>query len=81
MDYRIKDAKYIRDYIIWIKFHDGLSGEIDLKDEIYGPIFEPLKDLEYFKSFTVHPELKSLTWKNGADFSPEYLYESIREAA
>lgn len=81
MDYRIDDARYVRDYVVWVKFRDGASGEIDLSEELFGEIFEPLKDVEYFKNFTIHPELKNLTWPNGADFSPEFLYTSIKEAA
>lgn len=81
MDYRIEEAKYIGNYVIWLKFRDGLSGEVDLANELRGVIFQPLRDKEYFKSFYIHPEIKNLSWKNGADFSPEYLYNSVKKAA
>ena len=44
-------------------------------------IFEPLKDAESFKAFTVHPELHTLVWPNGADFSPEFLHDNVRVTA
>ncbi len=75
MHYHVIDAKYVKDFIILIKFENGLSGEIDLGDEFDGPIFEPLKNMEYFKSFKIQGH--TLCWENGADFAPEYLYERI----
>src|SRR5438046_1148510 len=63
---------------IWVAFDDGTEGEIDLAAELQGPIFEPLKDAEYFARFTVED---TLVWPNGADFAPEFLYERVRAAA
>ena len=55
-----------------VKFSDGTEGRIDLERELEGPIFEPLKDPEYFKQFTL--EGHTLTWPNGADFASEHLH-------
>ena len=71
------EAKYIRDYTIWVKFEDGSEGEIDLSAELYGPIFEPLRDVRYFEQLRVDPELGTIAWPNGADFAPEFLYDQI----
>ena len=78
MFYKVIDAKYVKDYIIHLKFDDGLEGDVNLKDELYGVVFEPLKDLNQFKAFTVHPELHTLVWKNDADFAPEFLHEKVQ---
>lgn len=51
MNYDIIDAEYKNGFVIWVEFKDGSSGEIDFKDEFDGPIFEPLKDVNYFKTF------------------------------
>lgn len=40
--------------------------------------FEPLRDVAYFKKFTVDLELKTLVWPNGADFAPEFLHDAVR---
>ena len=77
----VKEAKYLHDYIIWLRFDDGAIGEIDLKEELYGEVFEPLKDLSVFKSFKVDPELETIVWDNGADISPEFLYENMKVLA
>jgi hypothetical protein len=48
---------------------------------LYGEIFEPLKDRRFFQHFSVHPEFHTLTWPNGADIAPEFLYEKVQLAA
>jgi hypothetical protein len=78
---KVSEATYVKDFIIRIRFVDGVEGEINLKEELEGEIFQPLKDDEYFKKFTVHPELHTLTWPNGADFAPEFPYDKIKVLA
>jgi len=78
MDYQLAAAKYVRDLIVWVRFDDGIEGEIDFKPELYGPVFEPLLDTSQFRNFDIYPELRTLVWKNGADVSPEFLHEMAR---
>jgi len=77
----ILEARYISGHTLWLRFSDGAQGEVDLTDELYGPIFEPLRNVDAFREFTVHPELRTLVWPNGADFAPEFLRSSLRVAA
>jgi hypothetical protein len=71
------DAQYVRDYILRLKFNDGAEGLVDLADQLYGEMFEPLKDLTKFKSFKLDPELYTVVWENGADFAPEFLHQRL----
>ncbi len=80
MSSRLVAAQYVRDYVIRVRFADGAEGEIDLAEELYGPVFEPLKDVALFTQFAVHPELHTLVWPNGADFAPEFLREAVKVA-
>lgn len=77
----VKEAKYHHDYVIWLRFNDGAEGEVNLKDELYGDVFEPLKDLEMFKLFKVDPLLETIVWENGADLAPEFLYDKMKVLA
>jgi len=77
----VKDAEYLHDYVIWLRFNDGAEGEIDLRDELEGEMFEPLRDLEKFQRFYVDPELETIVWENGADLAPEYLYNNMNVLA
>jgi hypothetical protein len=78
---RIKEAKYLGNYSIWLRFADGAEGEVDLSSELEGEVFEPLRNQDFFKTFVLHSELKTIVWPNGADFAPEFLRSSIRLAA
>jgi len=75
---KIIDAEYLRDYVLWLKFSDGVVGEVDLKDELHGEIFEALKDKEYFRKFILNPDWLTISWPNGADFAPEFLYSALQ---
>lgn len=77
----VTEGHYITGYTVWLRFNDGAEGEVDLSNELRGPIFEPLRDIEVFRRFAVHPELRTLVWPNGADFAPEFLRSSLRVAA
>ncbi len=48
---KVVEAQYKKNYIIHLRFSDGVEGDIDLEKELYGQIFEPLKDHEFFKQF------------------------------
>lgn len=75
---KIVEAKYLRGFIVHLRFSDGTEGEVNLERELEGEVFSPLKDISYFRRFSLHPELHTLTWPNGADFAPEFLYNKIQ---
>ena len=78
---RITDARYVTGHIIRLRFNDGTEGEVDLFSELYGEVFEPLKEVGYFRKFQLHPELRTIVWPNGADFAPEFLRSLVKVAA
>ena len=64
-------AEYVDDYRIKLWFSNNVTKVVDLKSSLKGLVFEPLKDLDYFKKFSV--KYNTVEWENGADFAPEYL--------
>src|SRR5260370_5056786 len=68
----VMNAEYRGDFRIRVTFNDGTQEVLDLGQWLEGPVFEPLKDREYFRRFFV--EGGTLTWPNGADIAPETLY-------
>jgi len=75
MKYHVIEARYLDRYRIYCKFKDGKEGTSDLSEELDGPVFEHLKDINNFKSFKVGKESKTIEWENDADIAPEFLYE------
>ena len=72
---QLVEARYVRAFVIWLRFADGTEGEVDLSGELQGPIFEPLRDIDYFRRFALNPSLHTIAWPNGADLAPAFLYE------
>lgn len=70
---KVVKARYERDYVIHIGFADGVEGDVDLKDESYGELFEPLKNTSVFEQVTIHPEFQTFCRPNGVDLAPEFL--------
>jgi hypothetical protein len=69
----VTDAQYIADYRLRLKFNNGAQGVVDLESELYGEVFEPLRDKKTFRQFTLTS--RTLEWPNGADFAPEFLFD------
>lgn len=66
---------YLDGYRLRIEFSDGTVKDVDLEKELHGQVFEPLKDIEFFRQVILNPETETIEWPNGADLAPEYLYE------
>jgi hypothetical protein len=71
----VTSVTYLEDYKLRLLFNDGVAKEVDLRDELYGEVFEPLKDVKLFKQVTINSDTNTIEWPNGADFAPEFLYE------
>ncbi len=69
----LTEADYLEDYKLKVKFNNGAEGIVDLEKELYGEVFETLKDKKLFQDFTLTG--RTIEWSTGADFAPEYLYE------
>jgi len=70
----VVEARYQGGFRVWLRFDDGLDGEVDLGSELDGEVFAPLRDPDYFARFTVD---ETLVWPNGADFAPEFLHRRV----
>ena len=69
-------ATYRRDYQIALVFNDGSVATVDFAQWLDGPVFEPLRDREYFRRFFI--DGGTIAWPNGADIAPETLYDEAR---
>lgn len=80
--YRLATAvSVLRPYVLEVTFDDGVIRQVDVESALWGEVFEPLKDPEFFALATVDRELGTVTWPNGADLAPEYLFGHAKAAA
>jgi hypothetical protein len=75
----VKDVNYLEGYRLRILFSNGIVKDVDLAGELYGEVFEQLKDPTFFKRVSVNPETETIEWPNGADFAPEFLFDVGQE--
>ena len=71
----VKDVTYVSEYKLLLTFEDGVVKLVDLEPYLDGEVFEPLKDIDYFKTVRVNPDINTIVWDNDADVSPDFLYE------
>lgn len=71
----VEGVRYLQDHRLRLRFNDGVTKDVDLKGELHGEVFEPLREIEFFKKVRLNPETGTVEWPNGADFAPEFLYE------
>ncbi len=71
----ILDAEPTADHCLRLKFDDGVEKEVYVYPILRGPVFEPLKDPEYFRLVKVDEMAGTVVWPNGADFAPEALWD------
>lgn len=74
---RVKKASYVQDYKLLLTFSDKKQKVVDFKkmlNNFEGEVFEPLKDVKYFKKFKIG--LGTIVWPNEADVCPDVLYDS-----
>ena len=69
-------ARYDAEFRIQVTFNDGTEATVDFRPWLDGPVFEPLKEIEYFRKFFV--DGGTVAWPNGADIAPETLYETAK---
>ena len=77
----LKDVAEVRalgGYRIYLRFEDGVEGDLDLGAIIeFKGIFAPLRDEKEFSKVRLHAELGTIVWPNGADLDPDVLYARV----
>jgi len=71
-------AEYGGEFRIRLTFNDGTENTVDFSPWLEGPIFQPLKDRDYFQRFFL--EGGTVAWPNGADVAPETPYQRAKSS-
>lgn len=79
MSYRVVEVTTHDHYRLKVRFQDGTEGVVSLAEDLFGPMFEPLRDPEFFAQASVN-KFGVICWPNGADLAPDALYHDVRSA-
>ena len=78
----LTEARPLDGYVVHVRFEDGTTGDVDLAYLAErGGVFEPLRDVDYFRRLTADPEAGTIVWPNDADIAPETLYAHAQQRA
>lgn len=78
---KLSQAVPLEGYRVHLAFADGLAADIDLSYlREYGGVFEPLRDVKYFRKLKVDELGVTIEWPNEADIAPETLYDHVQRA-
>src|SRR5688572_14487009 len=74
---RIVACKPLPNYHIWIRFDDGLEGDVDLNHLVGKGIFEAWNSIVFFNQVRVDPVSDTVIWGEDIDLDPYVLRDKI----
>ncbi len=77
----VTDVEYLDQFRLLLTFDNGERREIDIAKTVpFDGVFEPLRDLDFFRQVRVEPDVGTIVWPNGADLCPDVLHQRSRPA-
>ena len=74
----IVEVRALDGYRLYLRFEDGVQGEVDLGKSIrFDGVFASLRDRAHFEQVSVNSDLGTVCWPSGADLDPDVLYAQI----
>ena len=74
----VVEARAREGHRLWLRFADGIEGEVDLSELVaLDGVFEPFRDPAFFEQVSVSEDLGTVVWPNGADLDPDVLYAEV----
>lgn len=64
-------------YMLWLRFDDGLEGHVYLGDLVATTMFRALSDEESFYRVAIDPVSNAVTWEGGINLDPDVLYRDL----
>ena len=74
---KIIACKPLPHYRVWIRFEDGIEGEVDLNHLVGKGVFKAWKSIEFFNQVKVDPKTDTLSWGEEIDLDPYVLRDLI----
>lgn len=74
---RIVACKPLPNYHIWIRFDDGLEGDVDLNHLVGKGVFAAWNSIDFFNQVRVDPVSDTVIWGEDIDLDPYVLRDKI----
>jgi hypothetical protein len=68
------------DYHVWIRFEDGLEGELSLAHLVGRGVFVAWNDEAEFRKVFIDEESGTIAWPGGLDVAPDALHQRLAES-
>jgi Protein of unknown function (DUF2442) len=76
MYWDVVDVKPLEGLGLFVRFADGLTGEVRFTPGHLTGVFEPLKDSAFFKQ--VYLDHGAVAWPGQIDLAPDAMYQEIK---
>jgi hypothetical protein len=80
VNWDVMAVKALDGYRFWVRFADGLEGEVDMSEFVRAPdagVFTVLADPDIFAQAYV--ELGAVTWPGELDLAPDAMHDEIQK--
>jgi len=71
--FEIAEVKVLPGYRLWLRYGEGVEGEVDLSDLAGRGVFAAWSDRSFFESVRID-ESGALVWGDSLDLCPDALY-------
>jgi Protein of unknown function (DUF2442) len=76
MYWDVVDVKLLEGLGLFVRFADGLAGEVRFTPEHLTGVFAPLKDPAFFRQ--VYLDHGAVAWPGQIDLAPDAMYQEIK---
>ena len=77
MLHRIVAAKALPSHRLWVRFENGVEGEVDVSDLVGKGIFKAWQEPEFFNQVFIDEESGTVTWPGNLDLAPDAPYRDV----
>lgn len=77
----VTDLRAERNYMLWLRFDDGLEGHVYLGDLVATNTYLALSDEATFSRAMIDPVSNAVIWEGGINLDPDLLYRDLASKA
>jgi len=77
MYWDVVEVRAEKNYSLWLRFADGVTGTVRLDAKEFIGVLEPLRDPEFFAK--VYVEHGAASWPGEIDLAPDALYRELQK--